>query len=266
MLIVMFITAVETTGDVFATGEIVGKPIRRKDIARAVRADGLATTLGGVLNSFPYTAFAENVGLVRLTRVKSRYVVAAAAGVFMIVLGLLPKVAAVVAAIPSGRARRRRDRDVRHRRGDRHPDALARRLPRRPQRDHRRRLARPGDDPGRVPDLLPALRRRRADDRRQRHHDGLARRRSCSTSRSTCCSASRPAVEVGPPPRPALARRGQRARPTRSSCETFASLFQGEPRDRRRGRSTAPVRQLYELRRAFHDALFDADDEAQRSS
>src|SRR3954466_5343347 len=99
MLIVMFITAVETTGDVFATGEIVGKPIRRTDIARAVRADGLATTLGGVLNSFPYTAFAETVGLVRLTRVKSRYVVATA-GAFMIILGLLPKVAAVVAAIP----------------------------------------------------------------------------------------------------------------------------------------------------------------------
>src|SRR4051794_4973997 len=99
MLIVMFITAVETTGDVFATGEIVGKPIRRSDIARAIRADGLATTLGGVLNSFPYTAFAENVGLVRLTRVKSRFVVAAA-GAFMIVLGLLPKIAAIVAAIP----------------------------------------------------------------------------------------------------------------------------------------------------------------------
>ena len=42
------------------------------DVARALRADGLATTLGGVLNSFPYTCFAENVGLVRLTRVKSR--------------------------------------------------------------------------------------------------------------------------------------------------------------------------------------------------
>jgi OHCU decarboxylase len=99
MLIVMFITAVETTGDVFATGEIVEKPIRRHDIARAIRADGLATTLGGILNSFPYTCFAENVGLVRLTRVKSRFVVATA-GAIMIVLGLFPKVAAVVAAIP----------------------------------------------------------------------------------------------------------------------------------------------------------------------
>ncbi len=100
MLIVMFITAVETTGDVFATGEIVEKPIRRNDIARALRADGLATTLGGVLNSFPYTCFAENVGLVRLTRVKSRWVVATA-GAIMIVLGLFPKIAAVVASMPA---------------------------------------------------------------------------------------------------------------------------------------------------------------------
>ena len=68
MLIVMFITMVETTGDVFATGEIVEKPIRSTDIARALRSDGLSTTLGGLLNSFPYTCFAENVGLVRLTR------------------------------------------------------------------------------------------------------------------------------------------------------------------------------------------------------
>jgi OHCU decarboxylase len=100
MIVVMVITAVETTGDVFATGEIVDKRITRHDIARALRADGLATTLGGILNSFPYTCFAENVGLVRLTRIKSRWVVATA-GIFMIFLGLLPKIAAIVASIPS---------------------------------------------------------------------------------------------------------------------------------------------------------------------
>ncbi|MCF7547626.1 2-oxo-4-hydroxy-4-carboxy-5-ureidoimidazoline decarboxylase [Pseudonocardia sp. WMMC193] len=99
MIVVMLITAVETTGDVFATGEIVDKRVGKEDVARALRADGLATTIGGVLNSFPYTCFAENVGLVRLTRVKSRYVVAAA-GVFMIVIGLIPKAGAVVASIP----------------------------------------------------------------------------------------------------------------------------------------------------------------------
>ena len=100
MILVMFITAVETTGDVFATGEIVDKPIRRDDISRALRADGLATSLGGFLNSFPYTCFAENVGLVRLTRVKSRFVVATA-GLVMILLGLFPKVGAIVSSIPS---------------------------------------------------------------------------------------------------------------------------------------------------------------------
>ncbi|HWL97429.1 MAG TPA: 2-oxo-4-hydroxy-4-carboxy-5-ureidoimidazoline decarboxylase [Nocardioidaceae bacterium] len=99
MIVVMLITAVETTGDVFATGEIVDKRIGRNDISRALRADGLATAVGGVLNSFPYTCFAENVGLVRLTRVKSRYVVAAA-GVLMILIGLVPKAGAVVAGIP----------------------------------------------------------------------------------------------------------------------------------------------------------------------
>src|SRR6476659_6213781 len=93
LIVVMLITAVD------ATGEIVEKRIVREDIARALRADGLSTIIGGVLNSFPYTCFAENVGLVRLTRIKSRYVVATA-GVIMIILGLLPKAAAIVAGIP----------------------------------------------------------------------------------------------------------------------------------------------------------------------
>ncbi|CAN5434331.1 solute carrier family 23 protein [soil metagenome] len=100
MIIVLLITAVESTGSTIATGEIVGKRVKASDIGNVLRADGLATTIGGIFNSFPYTAFSENVGLVRLTGVKSRWVVAAA-GVFMIVLGFLPKVAAIVASIPN---------------------------------------------------------------------------------------------------------------------------------------------------------------------
>ncbi len=99
MIVVMVITMVETTCDVYATGEIVKKRIRPEDIGRAIRADGLATLIGGVLNSFPYTCFAENVGLVRLTQVKSRWVIVAA-GIIMIILGSLPKAAAIVAGIP----------------------------------------------------------------------------------------------------------------------------------------------------------------------
>lgn len=100
MIIVMAITMVETTGDVFATGEIVGKRITKSHITAALRADGISTLLGGVLNSFPYTCFAQNVGLVRITRVKSRWV-ATGAGCIMILLGVLPKAGGIVNMIPS---------------------------------------------------------------------------------------------------------------------------------------------------------------------
>ncbi|MDO5644507.1 MAG: solute carrier family 23 protein [Dermabacter sp.] len=100
MIVVMLITMVETTGDVFAAGEIVKKRITKGHISAALRADGLSTTIGGILNSFPYTCFAQNVGLVRLTGVRSRWVVAGS-GVIMIVIGVLPKAGAIVASIPS---------------------------------------------------------------------------------------------------------------------------------------------------------------------
>ena len=99
MVVVMLITMVETTGDVYAIGEITRKRIDNTTVASALRADGIATVLGGVLNSFPYVAFAENIGLVRMSKVMSRFVVVAA-GCFMIVMGLLPKAGSVVAAIP----------------------------------------------------------------------------------------------------------------------------------------------------------------------
>ena len=148
MIVVMMITAVETTGDVYATGQIVEKPIARADIAAALRADGLATFLGGVMNSFPYTCFAENVGLVRLTQVKSRWVVASA-GAIMILLGLLPKAGAIVDEHPALGAGRGGAGDVRDRRGRGHPDPRPGGLQQPPQRDRGRRQRRHRDDPGR---------------------------------------------------------------------------------------------------------------------
>ncbi|MDA3626087.1 purine/pyrimidine permease [Saccharopolyspora sp. WRP15-2] len=100
MMVVMVVTAIETTGAVTGVSEIVDRRVRGDDITRAMRADGLSTMIGGTLNSFPYTCFSENVGLVRLTGVKSRWVISVA-GLFMIMLGLVPKFAAVVTAIPA---------------------------------------------------------------------------------------------------------------------------------------------------------------------
>lgn len=99
MTIVMLIVMVETTADLLAIGEITEKKIGPDEVARGLRADGLSTALGGVFNAFPFTAFAQNVGLVRFSNVKSRFVVATG-GAILLALGFLPKLAAVVASIP----------------------------------------------------------------------------------------------------------------------------------------------------------------------
>ncbi|MDF3299352.1 nucleobase:cation symporter-2 family protein [Streptomyces tropicalis] len=100
MLVVALVTMTETTGDLIAVGELTGRSVAPRALADGLRADGLSTVLGGIFNTFPYTAYAQNVGLVGMTRVRSRWVVAAAGGI-LVVLGLLPKLGAVVAAIPA---------------------------------------------------------------------------------------------------------------------------------------------------------------------
>ena len=62
--------------------------------------DGLGTLIGGIFNTFPYTSFSQNVGLVGVTGVRSRFV-CVAGGVILMLLGLLPKLAVVVASVPS---------------------------------------------------------------------------------------------------------------------------------------------------------------------
>ena len=99
MTLVMLIVMVETTADILAIGEVTEKKVGSNDVARGLRADGLSTALAGVFNAFPFTAFAQNVGLVRFSNVKSRFVVAVGGGI-LVLLGLLPKLAALVAAIP----------------------------------------------------------------------------------------------------------------------------------------------------------------------
>ncbi|MGK2881779.1 MAG: nucleobase:cation symporter-2 family protein [Mycobacterium sp.] len=99
LLIVAIVIMTETTGDIVAVGEIVDEKITPRKLADGLRADGLGTVIGGIFNTFPYTAFAQNVGLVAITGVRTRHV-ATAAGVILVLLGLLPKMAAVVEGIP----------------------------------------------------------------------------------------------------------------------------------------------------------------------
>ncbi len=99
MCIVMMVVMIESLGMFLALGDITGKPIDREALSKGLRADGVGTLLGGIFNTFPYTSFSQNVGLVSVTGVRSRWVTVTG-GCIMLVLGLLPKLAALVEAVP----------------------------------------------------------------------------------------------------------------------------------------------------------------------
>ncbi|MCX4749947.1 purine permease [Kitasatospora sp. NBC_01287] len=99
MLVVMVVSMTESTADMIALGEVVERPADDRTIAAGLRADGLATAFGGVFNGFICSAFAQNIGLVALTKIRSRFVVALGGG-FLIVMGLLPAVGGLVSLVP----------------------------------------------------------------------------------------------------------------------------------------------------------------------
>jgi NCS2 family nucleobase:cation symporter-2 len=99
MCVVMVVVMIESLGMFLALSDMTGKVIEKRDLTRGLRADGVGTLLGGIFNTFPYSSFSQNVGLVGITGVKSRWVTATG-GAIMIVLGVLPKSAAIVEAIP----------------------------------------------------------------------------------------------------------------------------------------------------------------------
>lgn len=100
MVLVAIVSMIESTGVFMALGDVCERKLESEDIKKGLRAEGMAVVLGGIFNAFPYTTFSQNVGLVALSRVKTRNVVIAA-GIILLVLGLLPKVAALTTIIPT---------------------------------------------------------------------------------------------------------------------------------------------------------------------
>ncbi len=99
MCLVMIVVMIESTGMFLALGEITGREVKREDLTRGLRTDGLGTLIGGIFNTFPYTSFSQNVGLVGVTGVRSRWVTATG-GLILVVFGLFPKMGHVVASVP----------------------------------------------------------------------------------------------------------------------------------------------------------------------
>ena len=100
MCIIATVSMVESTGVYLALSDITNDPINSTRLRNGYRAEGLAVLLGGIFNTFPYTGFSQNVGLVKLSGIKKRLPIYYAAG-FLILLGLLPKFGALAQIIPS---------------------------------------------------------------------------------------------------------------------------------------------------------------------
>jgi uracil-xanthine permease len=100
MTLVMIVVMIESTGMFLALGDMTDKPVTQPMLSAGLRTDGLGTLIGGIFNTFPYTSFSQNVGLVGVTGIKSRFV-CVAGGLILIVLGLVPKMGALVESVPT---------------------------------------------------------------------------------------------------------------------------------------------------------------------
>lgn len=100
MIVVIIVTLMETMANLFAVTKVVGTDLPPRRLAAGLRADMAATAVAPLLNSFPPTAFAQNIGLISVSRVRSRYTVAAG-GALLVLLGLVPVLGRVVASVPT---------------------------------------------------------------------------------------------------------------------------------------------------------------------
>ena len=99
MCLVVVIIFVESTGMFIALGKITEQEITPAKLRRGLLCDAGASFVAGIFNTFTHSSFAQNIGLVQMTGVRSRFVTACA-GCMLITLSLLPKAAFLVASIP----------------------------------------------------------------------------------------------------------------------------------------------------------------------
>ncbi|MBU3823746.1 MAG: purine permease [Candidatus Oceanisphaera merdipullorum] len=100
MFIVVLVILVETSADILAVGDIIGTKVDERRLGDGLRADMISSAVAPLFGSFTQSAFAQNVGLVAVTGVKSRFVVSFA-GLILMTLGLLPIMGRVIATVPT---------------------------------------------------------------------------------------------------------------------------------------------------------------------
>ncbi|TPN61709.1 solute carrier family 23 protein, partial [Mesorhizobium sp. B1-1-5] len=99
MLIVYIVVLAETTGTWFAVGAVIDKPLSNEQLDRGATGEGLGCLVSALLCSTPVTGYSSNAGIIAITGIASRAAFAAA-GIFLVLFGLIGKLSAVIASIP----------------------------------------------------------------------------------------------------------------------------------------------------------------------
>lgn len=102
-IIAYIITSIESIGDLTATAEASGEPVAGdlhvRRLEGGILADGVGSAFAAIFNALPNTTFSQNIGVIYLTRVGSKYV-GLACGTILIFLGLLPKIGSLISIMP----------------------------------------------------------------------------------------------------------------------------------------------------------------------
>ena len=100
VMIMFIVTAVETVGDISGVTEGgIGREATDTELSGGIICDGLGSTFAALFGVLPNTSFSQNVGLVAMTKIVNRFALATGA-VFLILCGLLPKLAALISIMP----------------------------------------------------------------------------------------------------------------------------------------------------------------------
>lgn len=100
MSIAYLVTIVESSGNFLALGNATQTEITGKHLRGGVLCDGLGSALAAIMSTTPFSSFAQNIGVISLTGVASRYVVTIM-GVLLVLAGIFPWLGALIVSIPS---------------------------------------------------------------------------------------------------------------------------------------------------------------------
>ncbi|QLB40432.1 uracil-xanthine permease family protein [Mannheimia pernigra] len=100
MSIAYLVTIVESSGNFLALGNATQTEISGKHLRGGVLCDGLGSAFASIMSTTPFSSFAQNIGVISLTGVASRYVVTIM-GCLLVLAGIFPWFGALIVSIPS---------------------------------------------------------------------------------------------------------------------------------------------------------------------